>query len=179
MLTRSQVAQRIGRSVATVRKMEGAVLHPRVDQHGVYRFAPEEVEAVAARIRATGRALDAAPFEARSASSAVPPDYFELFAKKVNEDDSLTEREEEFERITSERDELRRALEGERRAREQLETRDAQRAREEAAATTAMALNLLDDLESLSLRQRRRILREEPDILETVEALLKETAQNR
>lgn len=59
MLTRSQVAKRIGRSIATVRKMEGRTLHPRVDARGVHRFDVVEVEAVARRIAETGRALDA------------------------------------------------------------------------------------------------------------------------
>jgi hypothetical protein len=47
MLTRGQVAKRLGKSVATVRRLEGRELHPRRDTKGVLRFDPEEVEAVA------------------------------------------------------------------------------------------------------------------------------------
>jgi hypothetical protein len=46
MLTRSQVALRIGRSIATVRRMEGRSLHPTRDAHGVHWFDPRAVEEV-------------------------------------------------------------------------------------------------------------------------------------
>lgn len=54
MLTRSQVAQRLGRSLATVRRLEGTVLHPQQDPQGVHRFDPDEVEAVASHLAETG-----------------------------------------------------------------------------------------------------------------------------
>ena len=44
MLTRGQVARRLGKSIATVRRMEGNQLHPARDAHGVLRFAAEDVE---------------------------------------------------------------------------------------------------------------------------------------
>jgi hypothetical protein len=58
MLTRSQVARRIGRSVATVRRMEGRSLHPGHGPRGARIFDPDEVEDVAERIARSGRALD-------------------------------------------------------------------------------------------------------------------------
>ena len=54
MLTRSQVARRIGRSLATVRRLEGKELHPRPDARGVNRFDPGEVDALADRLMETG-----------------------------------------------------------------------------------------------------------------------------
>lgn len=54
MLTRSQVARRLGRSLATVRRAEGRVLHPTVDVRGVHRFDAAEVDALAARLLETG-----------------------------------------------------------------------------------------------------------------------------
>lgn len=45
MLTRSQVARRIGKSVATVRRLEGTLLFPQSDGSGTRRFNEEEVEA--------------------------------------------------------------------------------------------------------------------------------------
>jgi hypothetical protein len=42
------VAERIGASVATVRRYEGTLLHPHVDQDGTHRFDPAEVTALAA-----------------------------------------------------------------------------------------------------------------------------------
>ena len=44
MLTRGQVAKRLGKSIATVRRMEGNELHPARDERGVLRFSAEEVE---------------------------------------------------------------------------------------------------------------------------------------
>lgn len=49
MLTRAGVAKRLGRSVATVRRMEGIELHPWVDERGVHQFDAGEVDAVKAR----------------------------------------------------------------------------------------------------------------------------------
>jgi glycine/D-amino acid oxidase-like deaminating enzyme len=43
-LTRSQVAVRLRRSIATVRRLEGHVLHPRRDARGTYQFSSDEVD---------------------------------------------------------------------------------------------------------------------------------------
>jgi hypothetical protein len=59
MLTRSQVAKRIGKSVATVRRMEGATLHPEISPKGVRLFNEAEVNRVADAVAASGKALDA------------------------------------------------------------------------------------------------------------------------
>jgi hypothetical protein len=48
MLSRAQAAERIGASVATVRRYEGTLLHPVVDKDGTHRFDPKEVTALAA-----------------------------------------------------------------------------------------------------------------------------------
>jgi hypothetical protein len=47
MLTRNGVAKRLGKSIATVRRMENAELHPTRDARGVHRFSVDEVERVA------------------------------------------------------------------------------------------------------------------------------------
>ena len=46
-MTRKQVAQRLGKSLATVRRIEGVLLHPRRDANGVHRFDRNEVETLA------------------------------------------------------------------------------------------------------------------------------------
>jgi hypothetical protein len=43
LLTRAGVARRLGRSIATVRRMEGYELLPARDERGVHWFDPEEV----------------------------------------------------------------------------------------------------------------------------------------
>jgi hypothetical protein len=57
MLTRSQVAKRLGRSIATVRKMEGRALHPVQNERGVWLFDDDEVDDIAQAVAASGRAL--------------------------------------------------------------------------------------------------------------------------
>jgi len=47
MLTRSGVAKRLGKSIATVRRMEAEELHPVRDARGVLQFSEEEVERLA------------------------------------------------------------------------------------------------------------------------------------
>jgi hypothetical protein len=47
LLTRGQVARRLDVSIATVRRLEGTVLHPRTDEDGVRLFEAQEVERVA------------------------------------------------------------------------------------------------------------------------------------
>lgn len=49
VMTRQQAADRLGVSVATVRRLEGGQLHPAVGLDGVRRFADEEVDALAAK----------------------------------------------------------------------------------------------------------------------------------
>jgi hypothetical protein len=48
LMTRAQVAARIGASVATVRRYEGTLLHPHVGNDGTHRFDAAEVTALAA-----------------------------------------------------------------------------------------------------------------------------------
>jgi hypothetical protein len=45
-LTRSQVARRLGKSIATVRRLEGRVLFPRFDSRGTHWFDEWEVERI-------------------------------------------------------------------------------------------------------------------------------------
>jgi hypothetical protein len=52
MLTRGQAARLLGRSVATVRRIEGRLLHPTRDARGTHWFHEYDVERLAARIRA-------------------------------------------------------------------------------------------------------------------------------
>jgi hypothetical protein len=47
-LTRAQVADRLGASISTVRRFEGDLLHPEIDDAGVRWFDPAEVTKVAA-----------------------------------------------------------------------------------------------------------------------------------
>jgi hypothetical protein len=50
-MTRKQVALRLGKSVATVRRIEGVLLYPTRDARGVHRFDVSEVDALAQRVK--------------------------------------------------------------------------------------------------------------------------------
>jgi hypothetical protein len=49
-LTRREVATTLRRSIATVRRLEGHVLHPQRDARGTYWFASDEVDRLRAGI---------------------------------------------------------------------------------------------------------------------------------
>jgi len=56
-MTRQQVAKRLGKSLATVRRLEGVKLRAVQDARGVHHFDPDEVEALAREIDAGGVTL--------------------------------------------------------------------------------------------------------------------------
>ena len=51
MLTRSQVANRIGRSISTVRRLEGELLRPVVTARGVHLFHERDVDDLVEKMR--------------------------------------------------------------------------------------------------------------------------------
>ena len=46
-MTRRQVARRLGKSLTTIRRIEGVLLHPHVDSRGVHRFSEDDVDRLA------------------------------------------------------------------------------------------------------------------------------------
>ena len=52
VLTRSGVAKRLGKSIATVRRLEGRELFPIVDTQGVHRFPNDQVQRLLLRLHA-------------------------------------------------------------------------------------------------------------------------------
>jgi hypothetical protein len=86
MLTRLAVARRLGKSVATVRRMEGTDLHPTIDARGVHWFAECDVEEVAMRLAngepTEGSVGDDAPWQ--------DPDEVERLQAKVRSLESLS-----------------------------------------------------------------------------------------
>jgi transcriptional regulator with XRE-family HTH domain len=77
-LTRTEVAARLGVSVATVRRLEGKTLNPTRDARGRHLFDPDEVNRVAARQGSAGfrrRTPDAGELAARA---------FELFEERAS-----------------------------------------------------------------------------------------------
>jgi hypothetical protein len=71
-MTRKEVARRLGKSVATVRHIEGALLHPSRDARGVHQFDEDEVEALAADV-ARGAVSLAPDLGGHGLGAAEPP----------------------------------------------------------------------------------------------------------
>lgn len=118
---RKQVAQRLGKSVATVRRLEGVLLHPTVDSTGKHRFDSDEVEQLAGGIQ---RGEIALWHQMRGASEP-------LRGNPMNGPDSdgcagCAEREQELAQM---RDKL---AEQERRSRREVDALRAERDRERA-----------------------------------------------
>lgn len=70
-MTRKQVARRLGKSIATVRRIEGVLLHPTRDERGVHHFDPNEVEALAGEV---GRGVVALSSDFDFADRNPPPE---------------------------------------------------------------------------------------------------------
>lgn len=78
-LTRIQVARALRRSVATVRRIEGPILKPRLDASGIWRFSRRKVDKLAAEIQAGRRLLGAFPLPSTPAlTRKLPPNTIEL-----------------------------------------------------------------------------------------------------
>jgi hypothetical protein len=78
LMTRGQVARSLGRSLATVRRLEGSLLHPRLLE-GVWRFESREVEALADEVRAGRRRLIGDfPISPDPPKRKLPPNTIEL-----------------------------------------------------------------------------------------------------
>lgn len=80
MMTRSAVAKALGRSVATVRKLEGVKLFPERNDAGTWLFDPEEVKALAREVHQTGRALPSGnrPFVDAAVNQLGPDDMLKM-----------------------------------------------------------------------------------------------------
>lgn len=181
MLTRAQVARRLGRSIATVRRLEGSVLHPTRDHRGVYRFDDAEVAKLARDRRLSPREGDGA--SARSGwfeeNVFVDDDDGELDDGWGEDDeagpealceprDGSVERDmaEATAKITAALNARVQELEAEL---DEQSAREAERERVEAAERRAMALDLRREVEALSDRDLQRLA---PETLEQIELLL-------
>jgi hypothetical protein len=88
MLTRAEVAARLGVSVSSVRRMEFDRLHPVADERGVWRFDPAEVARVSPR-RSSGhasRSRSARNEESRALGrkGRVAANVFRMFARNLS-----------------------------------------------------------------------------------------------
>ena len=187
MLTRGQVAKRLGKSIATVRRMEGGALHPKQDLNGIFRFDPTEVERV---LRQPSRASAQPAMSRRSEwfeSEVATRDHsYEMSAIERGGEEERGREEgrlkAEERRASEER--VRRATEEAvreefaRREREDDERRRAEQIRGEqqhreadAAQDLATKTELLSFLEMRSDREVRRLMRD-PEFAAIVDAVL-------
>jgi len=183
MLTRAGVAKRLGKSIATVRRMEGVELHPSVDTRGVRRFNPEEVERIA-RGEGGGRpkphriaALRAHKRDEGSFldQSAWPGEDYDAPLEREDPTALLVEARAFRETIRRENEALRErhrsgAVQQEEERRAALERRRKEEREAAAAEKEALAAEMLETLESASDRELAAIgedgLQELIDLLE-------------
>lgn len=100
MLTRSQVARRLGRSLATVRRLEGIELHPQRDARGVNLFDPDEVDAVASQLAESGSVW-------RSNPNASRTEYFHGQTRQESQRPSIDESHELLKQVTEAQSKVR------------------------------------------------------------------------
>jgi hypothetical protein len=93
LLTRGEVARRLGLSLSTVRRMEGVQLKPIVGERGVRYFEETEIQAVLVRVRRTRVPVD------EGANGALAAAAFTLFRKGADVIAVVTELREPPERI--------------------------------------------------------------------------------
>ena len=162
MMTRGQVARRLGKSIATVRRLEGTQLHPRRDASGVLRFDPNEVERVARALGRGGGAPGVPGMRSR---------WFDALDDDEVEDPEDVEHRERLQKLEAEANaaaEARRAAEAERLRREE---------REEHARLRELQLHAARQLSSLSgligscSPRELRILSRDPEISVLLKAL--------
>jgi hypothetical protein len=156
MMTRGQVARRLGKSIATVRRLEGTQLHPRRDVNGILRFDPNEVERVA---RALGRGGRTTP-----AFSGLRSAWFYALDDDEVADPEEAEHRERLRKLEAEANaaaEARRAANAERLRREGQEDAEQLRELQLHAARQLSSLSAL--IKSCSPRELR-ILSRDPEI---------------
>ena len=88
-LSRSDVAARLQISVSSVRRLEFDKLNPMQDEHGVWRFDPAEVDAVAStnvrrRRRSPRRKGEEIDARVRAKDGRIAATVFRLFAKRMS-----------------------------------------------------------------------------------------------
>lgn len=186
MLTRGQVAKRLGKSIATVRRMEGGALHPKQDLNGIFRFDPTEVERV---LRQPSRASVQPAISRRSewfeTAVAIRDHSYEISAiegggeERGREEGRLKAEErraieESVCRATEQtvRQEFaRRAQEDDERRRDEQSRGEQERREADAAQDLATKTELLSFLEMRSDREVRRLMRD-PEFAAIVVAVL-------
>lgn len=87
-LTRRQVADRLGISTSSVRRLEYDKLHPTFDEAGIWRFDPKEVDALdprSVRVRAPRARQGAAADQARTLArrGRLAARVFRMFARHM------------------------------------------------------------------------------------------------
>jgi hypothetical protein len=174
MLTRSQVAAILGKSVATVRRMEGVELHPKRNRAGVHLFDPDEVATLRAEQRTAGGIHGSNTYHRRSWLNE-PAD--------VDQEASLPDGNAHAPLNVERLDHLLRSAraegakeERERIESEQLRQRETERERDDcehaaaAHALTRVRAELVEFVSGLSGRDFRRLARD-PEFIQLLEDL--------
>ena len=169
MLKRSHVAKRLGRSLATVRRLEGVELHPIIDEDGVHLFDEAEVDEVAMR----GRRDPSDDGSAASPTKHAPSAWLRAeLARRAREDDEDREHTARLQAQRAELEALDRQRAEERDRRQRIRETEERRAHAAARARLdAIREDVALLLADASPRELRRIARD-PRLMHDLERIL-------
>jgi hypothetical protein len=170
MMTRTDVARKLRKSVATVRRWEGVELHPTVDANGVHLFDEAEVEALAKRL-----------YGGSSNSGSEPPRSYPMspwlkgeLRLRAEEDAEEREHAARLALQEAELETFRRQREEEQeRVRRTHEHEEQARLARAAARVEAVRRDVERELAGASRRELRRIARD-PGLMDDLERILGE-----
>jgi hypothetical protein len=163
MMTRGQVAKRIGKSIATVRRLEGSQLHPKKDANGYMRFDPNEVERVARALRQRKR-------------RPLPSSFFPDASLEIDDDHEVEDPEDiqhraRMKQAEAEAEARAAARRAERvRFEQEEERREAERLQDLQAHATQQLTDLSRLIDSCSPRELRMLSRD-PELARLLDSL--------
>jgi hypothetical protein len=170
MMTRTDVARRIGKSVATVRRLEGVELHPIVDEDGVHLFDEAEVERLANRLSGAPQSHEREVPRAHAMSPWLKGE----LVRRAQED---AEDREHAARLAAQQVELeafrRRREEEEERRRRHLEREEQSRHDRLAERVDSIRHDIVRQLESATPRELRR-MQSDAELMRDLETILGE-----
>ncbi len=170
-MTRTDVARRLGKSVATVRRLEGVELHPTVDEGGVHLFEEAEVERLANRLSGTPPSSGE---REPPRSYAMSPWLKSELVRRAQED---AEDREHAARLATQQADLeasrRQREEDEERRRRNQEREEWSRCERLAARVESIRRDVVRQLESASPRELRR-MQSDAQLMRDLDAILGE-----
>jgi hypothetical protein len=173
MLTRAQVARRLGKSIATVRRLEGEQLHPTRDAAGIHQFDAAEVERLAAQVQLSRRRRTN---DVHGSPRAKPATCFAASLPSGSVESDSSARSAQFEGSSLQATQLHSLAARLGDLEERWSAHERARVQQESALQCAsMAEEMFETLASLSARELRRM---DPNMLDEIAECLDALAEH-